>query len=63
MKRKIVITGMGLVSPLGSDLALFWERISSGKSGIRRIQAFDASPLASQIAGEVIEFDANEYIV
>ena len=62
MKRKSVITGMGLVSPLGSDLALFWERISSGKSGIRRIQAFDASPLASQIAGEVIEFDANEYL-
>lgn len=62
VKRRIVITGMGLVSPLGSDLGLFWERVSSGKSGIRAIQSFDAGSLASRIAGEVIEFDVNEYL-
>ena len=62
MERKVVITGLGLISPLGSDLKLFWERISSGKSGIRTIQGFDSSALDSHIAGEVIEFNADDYV-
>jgi len=60
--RRAVITGIGLVSPLGSDLKQFWARITSGTSGIRRIQSFDASRFASQIAGEVIEFNPDDYL-
>jgi 3-oxoacyl-[acyl-carrier-protein] synthase II len=63
MARRTVITGLGLVSPLGSDLKLFWDRITSGTSGIRKIECFDASALSAQIAGEAIEFDVNDYIV
>jgi len=60
--RKAVITGIGVVTPLGLDVKVFWERLVSGRSGIRRITKFDASQLASQIAGEVIDFDADSYI-
>ena len=59
--RRGVVTGIGLVSPLGSDLTKFWERITGGVSGIRRIQQFDASRYTSQIAGEVIEYDPNDF--
>ncbi|MBU1692403.1 MAG: hypothetical protein KKC51_00400, partial [Verrucomicrobia bacterium] len=52
--RRVVVTGMGVVSPLGCDLQRFWERLVSGQSGIRRIQSFDASAYTSQIAGEVV---------
>lgn len=61
--RKAVITGIGIVSPLGSpDLNIFWERIREGRSGIRRITKFDPSDYASQIAGEVIDFDVDSVI-
>ncbi|MBN2301477.1 MAG: beta-ketoacyl-ACP synthase II, partial [Lentisphaerae bacterium] len=62
MARRVVITGLGIVSALGSDLKVFWDRLSAGKSGIRRIQAFDPSQYASQVAGEVVEYDADAYI-
>ncbi len=55
--RKVVITGLGIVSPLGCDEALFWKRIVSGQSGVRRVQQFDVLPYSSQIAGEVVEFN------
>jgi 3-oxoacyl-[acyl-carrier-protein] synthase II len=60
--RRVVITGVGVISPLGSDLKMFWERIRSGHSGIKRIQKFDPSALAAQIAGEVVEFDVDSFI-
>lgn len=60
--RKVVITGMGIVSPLGSDLGVFWDRIKAGHSGIRRIQSFDVSDYASQIAGEVVEYEVDQFI-
>lgn len=60
--RKVVITGMGLVSPLGCDVELFWKRSISGYSGIRRVQQFDVSEYPSQIAGEVVEFDINAFL-
>lgn len=59
---RAVITGMGVVSPLGSDLNTFWDRIKLGRSGIRRIQKFDPSGFESQIAGEVAEFDPDKYV-
>lgn len=60
--RKVVITGIGVVSPLGSDLNLFWNRLKSGYCGIGPLTSFDASAMTSQIAGEIIEFDANDFI-
>jgi beta-ketoacyl-acyl-carrier-protein synthase II len=57
MKRRVVITGLGVVAPNGIGKAQFWEACIAGKSGIRRITRFDASVLPSQIAGEVAHFD------
>ncbi len=51
--RKVVVTGMGVVSPLGTGLEAFWSRLVKGENGIRRISHFDPSDLACQIAGEV----------
>ena len=61
-KRRVVITGMGVISPVGNTASDAWITILSGKSGITRITRFDASVLASQIAGEVRNFDITEYI-
>ena len=60
--RRVVVTGMGVVSPLGCDLNKFWERLLAGQSGIRRIQTFDPALYTSQIAGEVVEFNPDEFI-
>lgn len=61
-KRRVVITGLGHVSPVGNDVATGWANILAGKSGIARITRFDASDLACQIAGEVKDFDIGAYI-
>jgi 3-oxoacyl-[acyl-carrier-protein] synthase II len=55
--RRVVITGMGCVTPLGNDLASTWEGLVSGRSGIARITKFDPSPYETQIAGVVKDFD------
>lgn len=60
-KRRVVITGLGIVSPLGIGIAANWEKILAGKSGIARITQFDATGFPSQIAGEVKDFDASKY--
>ena len=56
-QRKVVVTGMGAVTPLGNDLATTWKNLLAGKSGIGRITRFDPSELRSQIAGEVKDFN------
>ena len=56
-KRRVVVTGMGIVSPLGNDLASSWDGIVNGRSGITGITHFDASAMATRIAGEVKDFD------
>lgn len=61
-KRRVVITGMGVVSPVGNTTSEAWNNILSGKSGISRITHFDASAMSSQIAGEVKEFDVSKYL-
>ena len=55
--RRVVITGFGCVTPIGIGRAAFWESLKAGKSGIRRIESFDASGFSVQIAGEIPEFD------
>ncbi len=57
--RRVVITGMGMLSALGNDVATTWEGLVAGRSGIRTIASFDPSRLTSQIAGEVKDFDAS----
>lgn len=61
-KRRVVITGLGIVSPVGIGVAQAWQSIVEGKSGITRITRFDASQFASQIAGEVKGFDVTQYL-
>ena len=61
-KRRVVITGLGIVSPVGVGISPAWQNIVNGKSGITRITRFDASKFASQIAGEVTGFDVNQYL-
>ena len=61
-RKRVVVTGLGVVSPLGCELNVVWDRMLSGHSGIRRITQFDASNFTSQIAGEVVEFDIEKFI-
>ena len=57
MKRRVVVTGVGLITPLGTGNEKSWKGICEGHPGIRRIQKFDPSVLKTQIAGEVLDFD------
>ncbi|MCB1094485.1 MAG: beta-ketoacyl-ACP synthase II [Verrucomicrobiales bacterium] len=59
--RRVVITGIGVVSPLGNDLPTFWANLIAGKSGIRRIEAFDTTEYDCKIGGEVVDYDAEKY--
>lgn len=61
-KRRVVITGLGIISPVGNTVEQAWSNILAGKSGISRITRFDPSLFSSQIAGEVKGFDVTEYI-
>ena len=56
-ERRVVITGLGVVTPLGHQLDTFWQQLVSGACGIDKITAFDAAPFDTQIAGEVKNFD------
>jgi 3-oxoacyl-[acyl-carrier-protein] synthase II len=61
-KQRVVITGMGLVTPLGSDLNTFWENLMAGKSGVGPVTRFDASEYSTRIAAEIKDFDPENYI-
>jgi 3-oxoacyl-[acyl-carrier-protein] synthase II len=60
MFRRVVISGMGAITPVGNDVAQTWESLKAGRSGIARITLFDPSDLATQFAGEVKNFDPAE---
>ncbi|MHB8843761.1 MAG: beta-ketoacyl-ACP synthase II [Nitrospirota bacterium] len=62
MKNRVVITGMGLVTPLGMDAGTVWSSLLTGRSGIGHITRFDASGFPSRIAGEVKGFDPRQYL-
>ena len=53
LKRRVVITGMGVISPLGCDVETMWQNLIASKSGIRKIDTFDTDGMASKIAGIV----------
>jgi 3-oxoacyl-[acyl-carrier-protein] synthase II len=61
-KRRVVVTGLGIVSPLGNDLASSWDGIVNGRSGIGPITHFDASGLSTRIAGEVRDLDIGRWV-
>lgn len=61
-RRRVVITGLGIVSPVGNTVEEAWQNILAGRSGIAHVTKFDASSFPAQIAGEVKNFDITDYI-
>lgn len=61
-KRRVVVTGLGCVSPVGNTIADTWKAILAGRSGIATITKFDATPFSTQFAGEVKNFNIEDYI-
>ncbi|RED65969.1 beta-ketoacyl-ACP synthase II [Cohnella lupini] len=62
MTQRVVVTGMGVVTSLGSDLPTFWNNLLNGKSGISQIEAFDTTEYTTKIAAEIKDFDPSVYI-
>lgn len=62
MNRRVVVTGMGAITPLGNSVGDAWSSCVSGRSGISRIDTYDVSAYATQIAGQIKGFDVTEYI-
>ena len=62
MKRRVVVTGMGALTPLGNDVETFWSRLVAGESGVRTTSAFDPSRVTSKVAGEVQAFDPSSVL-
>ena len=62
MKKRVVITGLSVCTPIGIGKDVFWDALLQGKSGVRRIQSFDSDGFDSQIAGEIDGFDPSQYI-
>ena len=60
--RRVVVTGLGIVCPLGNSVEEAWKNALAGKSGVRKIQSFDASKYSCQIAGEIRDFDSSAYV-
>jgi 3-oxoacyl-[acyl-carrier-protein] synthase II len=61
-QRRVVVTGMGIVSPVGSTIDTAWDAICNGRSGIRTVTSFDMDQMKTRIAGEVIDFDVSKYL-
>lgn len=61
-KRRVVVTGLGVISPVGNDVATAWQNVTEGKSGIRNIEHFDASAFSTRFAGNIRDFDIGNYM-
>ena len=61
-RNEVVITGIGLITPIGTGTLAFWSALMEGKSGAGPIQAFDASEFSTQIASEIRDFDPTDYM-
>lgn len=62
MTRRVVVTGLGIISPVGNDIASAWDSITAGRSGIGPVTRFDVSSFPTRIAGEVKGFDVSAYM-
>jgi len=62
LRKRVVITGLGIISPVGIGLEQFWSSIAGGVSGIRRVTRFDATNHSTKIAGEVVDFENTKYL-
>ncbi|MDD2494816.1 MAG: beta-ketoacyl-ACP synthase II [Tissierellia bacterium] len=62
MKRRVVITGMGAVTPIGTGVDIFWENVKKGKCGIGKIESFDTTDFTVKLAAEVKDFDPKDYM-
>lgn len=62
MKRRVVITGMGAITPIGTGIPAFWDGLISGKSGVGPIQQFDTTGFSTTIAAEVLDFEPTDYM-
>src|SRR5882724_9019538 len=60
--QKVVITGIGVVSPIGIGKKFFWKSLLEGKSGAKKISRFDASSYPTRIAGEILDFDPVDFL-
>ena len=61
-RRRVVVTGLGIVSPVGSTLERAWDNLTAGRSGIRPIDSFDASGFPVRISGSVVDFESDRYV-
>ncbi len=61
MERRVVVTGYGVVSPLGNDIDTFWNHIKTGKSGVKKIESDDFKEINTRIAGKISDFPAEDY--
>jgi 3-oxoacyl-[acyl-carrier-protein] synthase II len=62
IRPRVVVTGIGAITPLGASLDQYWDGLIQGRSGVRRVTHFDASLMPTQIAGEIPDFDVNLYL-
>lgn len=62
MRRRVALTGLGVVSPIGTGKDAFWSAMMEGRSGVRRISTFDPTPFDSRIAGEIPGFDPSAFL-
>ncbi len=60
MRRRVVVTGMGMINPLGKDVETVWQALKEGKSGVDYISIFDASNYPTRIAAEVKDWDVSQ---
>ena len=62
MERKVVVTGLGVISPIGNDVETLWNNVTSGVNGIGQITRFDTTDFAVKIGAEVKNFDPRDYM-